>query len=86
MKCIKIGDVAHYGCRITKRDSKCVDRTIDFFETKSDICNIVFPTYVHDWTQFAENNKHLLFSAVSNSSEPIHAEIELPLQENVNTN
>lgn len=78
-----IGEVVHNGCRITKRDPKYVKATINFSLTESNICSIVFPTYVRNWTQFAENNKRLFFSVVSSSSKPIHAEIELPLQGNV---
>lgn len=72
-----IGENKHDGCKIIKRDPTLVKAKIDFSLTKADLCTIVFPTYIRDWTQFFNNNKHLYFNMFCSSDVPIKAEIEL---------
>lgn len=74
-----IGEFEHDGCNIVKKESDRVIADINFSLTKSDLCSIVFPTCIHDWTQFAESKKCLCFSVASSSVTPVNAEIELAL-------
>ncbi len=75
-----IDEYEHNGCRIVKKESTRVSADIDFSLTKSELCSIVFPTYIHNWTQFAKSKKCLCFSAASSSVTPVNAEIELALK------
>lgn len=74
-----IGLLEHNGCKITKKSPTGISSTISFSLIQSDLCSIIFPTFTHNWTQFADNKKQLHFCAVSSSSKPVNVELELAL-------
>lgn len=73
-----INDTDNDGCRIWNRKSSNTKTTaiIDFSQTTSKLCSIVYRVEQQDWSSFRDNGKLLCFDAYSDS-ETFQAEIEL---------
>ena len=73
-----IGDTDNDGCRIYKRESSNTKTSVilDFTQTTTKLCSVVYRIEQKNWQTFRENGKVLCFEIYSDS-ETFQAEIEL---------
>lgn len=73
-----INDTDNDGCRIWRRESSNSKTTaiLDFTQTTSKLCSIVYRVEHQNWQFFSKNRKILCFEVYSDS-EPFQSEVEL---------
>lgn len=73
-----IDDLDSDGCRIWRRESSSIKTTaiIDFSQTDSKLCSVVYHTESKDWSSSRKDGKSLCFEVYSDS-ETFQAEVEI---------